>query len=229
MEVGGEGHVLAALRPGKTRYTLYRKLVGLQGRYELVRKIWPLPRFSSRTVQPVASRCKNYVIPATWSICVVHRFGITLISLIKCLYRFWAPPSFISGGYRCVFFPGMNWLRLETGYTPTFRVRGPVPLFFRVPSWRDAQLAQRHFTLPETRLFGLNENCNVLNLTAHNFTQSSKFSFNLTVLLKSRIKTVNTKSVLDTNTYLWFDSQIHYISCRCQIFSVDAFHWRAFQ
>jgi hypothetical protein len=56
---GGEG---SASRPGrflhtrKTRYSLYRKLGGPQGRSGQVRKISYPPGFDPRTVQPVASR-----------------------------------------------------------------------------------------------------------------------------------------------------------------------------
>jgi hypothetical protein len=55
----GEG---SASRPGrflpsgKTRYPLYRRLGGPQGRYGQVRKISPPPGFDPRTVKPVASR-----------------------------------------------------------------------------------------------------------------------------------------------------------------------------
>jgi len=41
MVVGGQRHVPAALPPGKTRYSLYRGLAGLQGRSGRVRKISP--------------------------------------------------------------------------------------------------------------------------------------------------------------------------------------------
>jgi len=63
----GEG---SAARPGrslpsgKTRYPLYRRLGGPQGRSGQVRKILPPPGFDPRTVQPVASR---YTDCATWS------------------------------------------------------------------------------------------------------------------------------------------------------------------
>ena len=49
-------------RPGRftpekeTRYPLYRRLGGPQGRFGRVRKISPPPAFDSQTVQPVASR-----------------------------------------------------------------------------------------------------------------------------------------------------------------------------
>ena len=48
------------LPPGKTRYPLYRRLGGPQGRSGQVRKISPPPGFDPRTVQPVASRYTDY-------------------------------------------------------------------------------------------------------------------------------------------------------------------------
>ena len=56
---GGEGSALRPgryLPPGKTRYPLYRRLGGPQGRSGQVWKISPPPGFDPRTVQPVASR-----------------------------------------------------------------------------------------------------------------------------------------------------------------------------
>jgi hypothetical protein len=64
MRVGGQRHAPAVLPPGKTRYLLYRKLGGPQGRSGRVRKISPPPGFDHRTVQPVASRYTDYAIPA---------------------------------------------------------------------------------------------------------------------------------------------------------------------
>jgi len=49
-----------SLPPGKTRYSLYRRLDGPQGRYGQVRKIFFPPGFDPRTVQPVANRYTNY-------------------------------------------------------------------------------------------------------------------------------------------------------------------------
>jgi len=54
--VGGKRHAPAALPPAKTRYPLYRRLGGYQGRSGQVRKISPQPEFDPRTLQPVASR-----------------------------------------------------------------------------------------------------------------------------------------------------------------------------
>ena len=47
--------------PGKTRYPLYRRLGGPQGRTGQVRKISPPPGFDPRTVQPIASRYTDWV------------------------------------------------------------------------------------------------------------------------------------------------------------------------
>jgi len=49
--------------PGKG-YQLYRKLGGPQGRPARMRKISPLPAFDPRTVQPVASRYTDCVLPS---------------------------------------------------------------------------------------------------------------------------------------------------------------------
>ena len=56
MGVGGQRHALAALPPGRTRYPLYKRLVGLWVQPGRVRKISPPAGLDPRTVQPVASR-----------------------------------------------------------------------------------------------------------------------------------------------------------------------------
>jgi hypothetical protein len=48
--------------PGKTRYPLYRRLGGPQGRFGRVRKISHAQGFDPRTVQPVASRYTDWAI-----------------------------------------------------------------------------------------------------------------------------------------------------------------------
>jgi len=64
----GEG---SASRPGrilpsgKTRYPLYRRLGGPQGRSGQVRKISPPPGFDPRTVQPLGSRYTDYATQPT--------------------------------------------------------------------------------------------------------------------------------------------------------------------
>jgi len=57
---GGEGSASRprhTLPPGKTRYPLYRRLGGPQGRSGQVRKISPPPEFDPRIVQPVGRQC----------------------------------------------------------------------------------------------------------------------------------------------------------------------------
>jgi hypothetical protein len=66
MGVSGQRHAPAVLPPAMTRYLLYKKLGGLQGQSGRVRKISPPPGFDPRTVQPVASRCADWVIPASY-------------------------------------------------------------------------------------------------------------------------------------------------------------------
>jgi hypothetical protein len=54
-----------SLLPGKTRYPLYTRLDGPQGRSGEVRKISPPPGLDSRTVQPLASRYNDYATRPT--------------------------------------------------------------------------------------------------------------------------------------------------------------------
>ena len=60
MRVDDERHAPVALPSGKTRYPLYRRLGGPQGRYRRVRKISPPLGFDPRSVQPVARRYTDY-------------------------------------------------------------------------------------------------------------------------------------------------------------------------
>ena len=57
---GSESRPGRSLPPGKTRYPLYRRLGGPQGRSGQVRKISPPPGFDLRTVQPVASHYTDW-------------------------------------------------------------------------------------------------------------------------------------------------------------------------
>jgi len=52
-----------SLPPGKSRYPLYRRLGGPQGRSGQVRKISPPPGFNPRTVHLVASHYTDYTTP----------------------------------------------------------------------------------------------------------------------------------------------------------------------
>ena len=62
---GSASHPGRSLPPGKTRYPLYRRLGGSQGRSGQVRKISPAPGFDSRTVQPIASRYTDWATRPT--------------------------------------------------------------------------------------------------------------------------------------------------------------------
>ena len=66
---GGEGSASRpsrSLPPGKTRYPLYRRLSGPQGRSGQVRKISSPPGFDARTVRPVATRYTDYANRSTF-------------------------------------------------------------------------------------------------------------------------------------------------------------------
>jgi hypothetical protein len=73
MGVGGQRHAPADLPPGMTRYPLYRRLDGPQGRSGWVPKIAPPSEFDPRTVQPVASRYTDWAIAAHNLRCVTFQ------------------------------------------------------------------------------------------------------------------------------------------------------------
>jgi hypothetical protein len=64
MGVGGQRHAPAALPTGKTRYPLYRRLGGHQGRSGRVRKKSLPMSFDPRTAQPIACRYADWAFPA---------------------------------------------------------------------------------------------------------------------------------------------------------------------
>jgi len=107
-EVGDQRHAPAALPPRKTRYPLYRKLSGPQGRSGRVRNISPPPEFDPRTVQPVASRyadCAHYC----------HYFGFfKQISDNICALCFWQT-------FCRVILPGAWCSRRDVTYIPPAR------------------------------------------------------------------------------------------------------------
>ena len=83
-----EGGERTASRPGRslpsgrTRYPLYRRLGGPQGQSGQVRKISPPPRFDTRTVQRVASRCADYATRPTYQTVEVHKSLLYLYVLL---------------------------------------------------------------------------------------------------------------------------------------------------
>jgi hypothetical protein len=64
MGVGGQRHAPATVPPGKTRYSLCRRLDGSQSRSGRMRKIFLPPGIDPRTAQLVASRYTDWVVPA---------------------------------------------------------------------------------------------------------------------------------------------------------------------
>jgi len=64
MGVGGQRHAAARLPQGKTRYPLYRRLVGPQDRSGQVRKFSPLTgiRSPDRPARPVTSVLANNLV-----------------------------------------------------------------------------------------------------------------------------------------------------------------------
>jgi hypothetical protein len=73
MVVGGQSYAPAALPPVKTRYPLYRRLGGPEGRTEQVRKISTPPGFDPQTVHPVASRYTDCAITAHTVLTVLYK------------------------------------------------------------------------------------------------------------------------------------------------------------
>jgi hypothetical protein len=89
---GGEGSALRpghTLPPGKTRYPLYRRLGGLQGRSGQVRKISPPPGFDPRTVQPVGSRYTDYATRPTnvYKYIYIYNFELRRVRLAPALRK----------------------------------------------------------------------------------------------------------------------------------------------
>jgi hypothetical protein len=64
MRVGGQRHAPVVLPPEKSRYPLYRRLGGPQGRSGRVQKISSPLGFDPRTVQSVAYRYTDWAISA---------------------------------------------------------------------------------------------------------------------------------------------------------------------
>ena len=74
MGKGGQRHDPAALPTGKTRYPLYRRLGGPQGRSGQMRKISPPPGFDPRTVQLVVSRYTDWATRPTVNKYIIYHY-----------------------------------------------------------------------------------------------------------------------------------------------------------
>ena len=94
-----EGGEVSALRPGrslpsgKSRYPLYRRLGGPQGRSGQVQKISPPPKFDPRTAQPVASHYTDWVTRPTYMSVIPWKDTGTHLLLGSKLYRTQAIPK----------------------------------------------------------------------------------------------------------------------------------------
>jgi len=73
--------------PGKTRYPLYRRLGRAQGRSGREWKISPPPGFDPRTVQPVASRYTDYVIPTYVSCYITSSFMLRASQILNLVVK----------------------------------------------------------------------------------------------------------------------------------------------
>jgi len=81
----------SSLSPGKSRYPLYRRLGGPQGRSGQVRKISPPSGFDPRTVQPVASRYTDYATRPTYTVHNSYRTATCFGNVVRPQYS--TPPD----------------------------------------------------------------------------------------------------------------------------------------
>jgi len=81
--VGGQRQATANLLLGKTRYALYRRRGGAQGRSGRVWKISPPLRFGPRTIQPIAQSLYRLSYPGP----LVNKYRPKILTLERhCLY-----------------------------------------------------------------------------------------------------------------------------------------------
>ena len=84
-----------SLPPGKTRYPLYRRLGGPQGRSGQVRKISSPPRFDPRTVQPVASRYTDNAVQVPYHKAIPTKNTLSFCNFFRCF------PDTVTFSYTC--------------------------------------------------------------------------------------------------------------------------------
>jgi hypothetical protein len=112
-----------SLPPGKTRYPLYRRLGGPQGRFGQVRKTSSPPGFDPPPVQPVASRYTDYTTRPTYRLGTDESWFISRQGL-----NHFSPPSihpeFLGSTSlprnKCVgfFFGDQKWLSCDPNNSP---------------------------------------------------------------------------------------------------------------
>ena len=87
MGVGDQCHSLATLSLVQNRYPLYKRLGGLQGRAGQMLEISPQPGFEPWTVQPVASHCTDWAVPALNI--MLSCMNVTVCLQLQVLTRIW--------------------------------------------------------------------------------------------------------------------------------------------
>ena len=102
---GGEGSASRpgrSLPPGKTWYSLHRRLGGTKGRSGQVRKISPPPGFDPRTVQHVASRYTDYATRPTMLCMLLFNFVYYMFLLLYMFCAVYCVSLCCSGYCLCV-------------------------------------------------------------------------------------------------------------------------------
>jgi hypothetical protein len=98
MAVGGHRHGQAALSPGETQCSLYRRLGGQRGRSGRGRNISPLPGFDIHTNHLVASRYTDRANPAY--IRLKELYCIVLYSVVMCCTVLYCNVQYQSDNYK---------------------------------------------------------------------------------------------------------------------------------
>jgi hypothetical protein len=131
--VRGQRHAPAALYPlEKTRYPLYRRLGGLQGRSGQVRKISPPPGFDLLTVQPATSRYTNYATRPTPVYMYFYQFVMPFVSNSKIMFPYSNLPRLVRFVVY-VMLRNMSLPRRSTVCRPVWKYTVPKLLvFFRI-------------------------------------------------------------------------------------------------
>jgi hypothetical protein len=91
--MSGHRQVPEALRLGKSRYPLYGRLGGHQGRSGRARNTSPQPGFDPRTVQPVASRYADKLNPLIlWPrLCLLYHHQMMMMIKAIMMHGYEAP------------------------------------------------------------------------------------------------------------------------------------------
>jgi hypothetical protein len=126
---GGEGSASRlgrSLPQGKTRYTLYRRLGGSQGRSGQMRKISRPPGFDPRTAQPVAGRYTNWATRPTYSLIITElHTGFPWFPWVQERMLRWFPPFQVASTCFSCSPPDLN--SVVTNCLLSYYVKWPLP------------------------------------------------------------------------------------------------------